>query len=511
MKSGLPRPQALLLVLAGLLLAAPFIAVFLLGLLWLYQHDRLLLWMGLTAGATGLVWVAAWWVRRGVTAEWREQAEQPVRPPEPDWAPLEQAAWAEVARLSENVTDECITDRDRLLQVAEETLRRVAAHYHPAQEDPLWEFTLPEALLLSERISARLRKLLLEEVPLSHRIRVGRVLRLWGYKPVVSSGLAYGRQAWRAYRLARLANPLHALAAELRELFMQELSSSARAYLLRRLGRIWVEEVGRAAIELYSGRLQRDADALARLAEQESDDGHADRPLPGVPRVLVVGQPQVGKSSLVNALLGEPLAGADALPLTAGQTGYRLQREGVAPVLLVDTPGLGTGWAQEALVDAAAGADLVLWVCAAHRADRGVDRAALDSVRGWFEAHPERRRPPVRVVASHVDRLSPKREWQPPYDLDPLEERPKARRIDAAVGAIADDLAVERGQVIPLSLRGDAPWNLERLVSEVAGLLPAMEQTRRVRLARQPMGGWRQVAGQLGRGGQRLWRGLRRR
>ncbi|ABI56946.1 GTPase [Alkalilimnicola ehrlichii MLHE-1] len=492
--------------LAALVVAAPFVALFGFGLLWLHQQGWLLIWAGAAAFATGLVWSALLWLRRRWQVELRDRAEQPVRPADPDWAPLEQAAWAEVARLSEAVEPTLVTDRDRLLQTAEQTLRAVAGHYHPEHDDPVWAFTLPEALLLSERISARLRRLLLDEVPFSHRIRVGQVLRLWGYKPAVTAGLSYGQRAWRAYRLARLANPLHALAAELRGLFMQELSTTARDYLLRRLGRIWVEEVGRAAIELYSGRLQRDAEALAALAEAEGAEREA--ALPGRPRVLVVGQPQAGKSALINVLLGEQQAGSDALPLTGDRVGYICGLPGGDEVLLIDTPGLGRKWDVDQLIQTADGVDMVLWVSPAHRADRGPDRAALQALRDHFQAHPERRSPPIRLIASHIDRLSPKREWAPPYRWDPPEERPKAQNIAAAREAMARELELAPGQIIPARLDAVAPYNREQVLAELEALLPVMAQGRRVRLERQPASGRvAEVVRQAARGGRRLLSG----
>jgi len=511
MRAWLSRLQIAGVLLGALLLAAPFVAAFGLGLFWLYQHGLLLVWIGVAAAVAGGLWLVAFAARRRLRARARAQAREPVRPPEADWAPQEQAAWDEVMRLSGEADPEMVTDQQRLLQAGVETLRAVAAHYHPEQDDPLWEFTLPEALLLSERLSVRLRRLLLEEVPFSHSIRVGQVLRLWGYRPMVSSGLAYGRQAWQVYRLARLANPLHALASELRELFTQELSGAAREHLLRRIARIWVEEVGRAAIELYSGRLQRDADALAELARAEERTNAPTESLPGRARVVLAGRTQGGKSSLVNALAGEFRAGTDALPLTPVAQGHVLSLPDGAEILLVDTPGLGGPMDTAALIEAVADADMLLWVVPAHRADRAGDREALQAVRDWFAQRPQRRQPPLRVVASHIDRLSPARDWAPPYRIDPPEDRRKAQGIAAAREAVADDLGVPPEHVIPARLDAAAPYNVDRVAAELQASLPAMQQTRRARLLRQPQDTWRQALRQARRGGGRLLRQLRRR
>ncbi|WP_018174702.1 MULTISPECIES: GTPase family protein [unclassified Thioalkalivibrio] len=502
----LTRLQVTGVTFAAFLLLSPFVVAFVLGLFWLYEHNALLIWIAAAAIAAGSVWGMTLWARHRIKVHTRERTTEPVRPADGDWAPLEHAAWAEVMRLSEQASGEIVTDYDRLREAGEETLRTVAAHYHPEQEDPIWEFTVPEALLLSERVSARLRKILLEEVPLSDRLRMGQILRVWGYRPMVASGLSYGRTAYKAYRIARLANPLHALAAELRDRFFNELSGSAREYLLRRVARIWIEEVGRAAIELYSGRLQHDADALAEIADQEAQaSGPAEEAFPGRPKILVVGQPQAGKSTLVNALLGEYRAATDVLPLTAEQEGYLLTLADGQELLLVDTPGLGDRMDVDTLVDAAQTADLVLWVAPAHQADRSPDHEALQAVRRFFAERPDRRQPPIRIVASHIDRLSPAREWEPPYTLDPPEERPKAQNIAAARQAIAADFGLPEQEVIPARLDGATPYNIDALTAELETLIPAMQQTRKTRLLRHPSSrSLRQIWRQTRKGAGRL-------
>ncbi|WP_019623622.1 GTPase family protein [Thioalkalivibrio thiocyanoxidans] len=491
---------------AAVLLLSPFLAAFILGLLWLYEHNALLIWIAAAAIAAGSVWGMTLWARHRIKVHTRERTTEPVRAADGDWAPLEHAAWAEVMRLSEQASGDIVTDYDRLRAAGEETLRTVAAHYHPEQEDPIWEFTVPEALLLSERVSARLRRILLEEVPLSDRVRMGQLLRVWGYRPMVASGLSYGRTAYKAYRIARLANPLHALAAELRDRFFNELSDTAREYLLRQVARIWIEEVGRAAIELYSGRLQHDTDALAEIAQQEVQaSAPSEDPFPGRPKILVAGQPQAGKSTLVNALLGEYRAATDVLPLTAEQEGYLLTLADGQELLLVDTPGLGDRMDVDTLVEAAQTADLVLWVAPAHQADRSPDHEALQAVRRFFEERPERRQPPIRIVASHIDRLSPAREWEPPYAIDPPDDRPKAHNIAAARQAIAEDFGLPEQEVIPARLDGPMPYNIDALTTELEALIPAMQQTRRTRLLRYPPAHtWRRLWRQAHQGTRRL-------
>jgi GTP-binding protein len=70
--------------------------------------------------------------------------------------------------------------------------------------------------------------------------------------------------------------------------------------------------------------------------------GPADFPAEGLPEVAVVGRSNVGKSSLINALLRQRVARTSAAP---GKTRlaniYRVQRGSAPPFCLVDLPGYG--------------------------------------------------------------------------------------------------------------------------------------------------------------------------
>ncbi|MBI3492980.1 MAG: ribosome biogenesis GTP-binding protein YsxC [Acidobacteria bacterium] len=68
----------------------------------------------------------------------------------------------------------------------------------------------------------------------------------------------------------------------------------------------------------------------------------ADFPGDGLPEVALVGRSNVGKSSLINALVRQRLARTSAAPgKTRLANVYRVTRNGGAPVYLVDLPGYG--------------------------------------------------------------------------------------------------------------------------------------------------------------------------
>src|ERR671930_2486909 len=70
--------------------------------------------------------------------------------------------------------------------------------------------------------------------------------------------------------------------------------------------------------------------------------GAGDFPRDRLPEVALVGRSNVGKSSLINALVRKPLARTSAAPgKTRLANFYRVQRGTSPPLYLVDLPGYG--------------------------------------------------------------------------------------------------------------------------------------------------------------------------
>ena len=75
--------------------------------------------------------------------------------------------------------------------------------------------------------------------------------------------------------------------------------------------------------------------------------GAADFPADGLPEVALVGRSNVGKSSLINALLRQRIARTSAAPgKTRLANVYRVTRDSSRPLYLVDLPGFGYARAQ---------------------------------------------------------------------------------------------------------------------------------------------------------------------
>ena len=512
MKERLRRRSYLLpiVIASGLLLPALTLLPF--GTLWLWQKGYLLHW---AVGAACLVAIATLVQRRvlrslaptddGAAASEPRQADDLV---DASWTPAEAQAWSDVLAVAQRVDVASLTSREAILALGGETVRTVAKRLHPAVAEPLWQFTVPEAFAIIERVSRRLGAFTSETIPFSDRLTVGRVMSLYNWRGAVN----LAEKAYDVWRLVRLVNPFTALTHELRERLSKQMLAWGQAQITQRLAHAYVLEVGRAAIDLYGGRLRVAARQVhaemstAAAADTADIDRRTIEPL----RILVAGQIGAGKSSVVNALANEIHATVDALPATSQFTAYALRRDGFPGAHLIDSPGLGaTPDERKIVIDRAMDCDLVLWVVAAHRADRDLDRLAISELRRAFENVPNRRRPPLVLVLTHIDRLRPFQEWSPPYDLESIEQL-KSQSIRAAVDVIAKELEVEPSDVIPVSVGQRTSYNIDALWACMLIVLPDAQRAqlvRRLHDARSEMS-WRRVWSQAVSAGRVLRRSL---
>ncbi|MEX0584220.1 MAG: GTPase domain-containing protein, partial [Natronospirillum sp.] len=400
-KQAVHRQIIRLTSLVLVLIVLPVLLLLPAGVIWLWERGWVYWWLLLAAVLTLGGYLFARWIQRRLApverpkdSDQTQDTDAPVAEPDANWSPQDLEAWREVQTLAQQTDRDILASQTLLLQRARTVIDRVALHYYPEHKDPIWNFTLPEALLLSERISQRLRLVLIEHVPAAHMIQVGQIMRLWQLK---TTSQKFYQGAYFAYRLVRWVNPVAAILAEARERVLEVAFGSTSNYLRQKGARIWVEEVGRAAIELYSGRLHGDPQQLADLATQET----VARPVPGPVQVLIAGQVNVGKSSLVNALLQDSQVAVDLLPMTTGSERYQLTNEGEPIAVLIDTPGITSGHSSAWWHRQCAEVDCLVWVVAAHRADRELDLRALETLRENFRGQPQRSMPPVLVVVSH--------------------------------------------------------------------------------------------------------------
>ncbi|MBK1717158.1 GTPase family protein [Thiocystis violacea] len=466
---------------ALLLWVIPFVALLPMGLLWLHEQGAVLVWLG----SILLFSVAGYALQQWRRKEARDALDAARTQPDPAWPPLADGAWALVEAMAEGIdpADWPLDEEMRLGALARRTLEQIAGYYHPEVDQPLLELRLPHALLIIERASRDLRESLTEHIPFSHRLTVGALARAYRWKP-------FAERLLGLYRAGNLVlNPSHALLNEAWGRLRERGFTAAREDLYRWLLQEYVRKVGHYAIELYSGRLllsdedpvRRPTQASSRDLERAEAETASGGPLEEPLRILVLGRSNTGKSSLINALFGQLRAAIDLVPdTTRALTPYRLEREGVDVALIFDTPG-SERLAYKSLHDAATAADMIIWVSAAHRPDRQSERQTLDALRTAQGARVDRRPPPLMVVVTHIDRLRPLREWQPPYDLTDTTNL-KAMSIQAAVTALAADLEVPIANVIPVCLAEGRVYNVDD--SLWTALIEQTDRAQRVRLLR---------------------------
>jgi predicted GTPase len=493
----LSYPRIALLAVALLL---PAVSLIPLGTLWLWEHGAVIYW----AIAMCIVVIAAYALQRRLIVPLppQELATSDLNEPgDARWTPRQDEAWSDVLNLAGSVESDRITSRDALLSLGLETIEVVAKRLHPERREPLLQFTVPEALAVIERASNGLHQFITRTFPLGERITVAQVMWLYRWRGAV--GLV--ERGYDLWRIVRLLNPVTAATQELRERFTRQIYEMGRAHIGRRLAHAFVKEVGRAAIDLYGGNVRASEATGTQLSSVSRRDLDATKARDAEPiRIVVAGQSGSGKSSLVNALADAIEAAVDALPATKSFTPYTLTHEGLPAALIIDSPGLSEARAFGDLIAAVDDCDMLLWTCSATRPAREVDRAALAAIRAHFATQPNRRRPPMLLVLTHIDTLRPFKEWEPPYDLTSATQG-KAMAIRSAMEAAGADLGFAAGEIVPVRVDiAVAPYNIETVWAKIIELVPEAQRARLLRNLRDIKSepAWRAVLAQAASAGR---------
>ena len=445
-----------------------------LGLLWLLEKSALWPWVVslLTCAAIGSV-STIWLSHRN-----RKIVALSASGPETSWAPREVEVWSKVDALAEAAAlkDWPLKDLPRWIDLGRHVVEVVAKHYHSNSSQPILEISIPHMLRLIELAARDLGRDVRENIPLSDRVTLGDLLGGARLKPFADSALAL-------LRVGRfIVNPTSAVSREVEGILKDQLMAVGQDELHRSLLQEYVRRVGRYAIELYSGTLRfEDDDPLERLSAATIADLDTARDSQTEPlRILVLGRTNAGKSSLINALFGKLIAAADIVPTTSRLTPYELELAGAERLIVTDSPGLET-LTQDDLRSAACGADMIIWVCSANRADRAADRRGLDMVRADLLADPSRKPPPIIITLSHIDQLRPFNDWSPPYDLGDLSNA-KSQSICASLEAVSGDLDVDPELIVPVCLEPKRLYNVDDTLW--VAILSNLGEAARVRLLR---------------------------
>jgi predicted GTPase len=495
-RSAMLRWDRLLAVVA---LAMPFLVAMLAGFAWMVEHGWLFAFIAVSISIgvlVGLTRIATSWRRRRSNADARPLARLHAKV-DPDWSVGEKRAF-ETAR---NYIDEKTTTAlpwEQLQPVAEEVVRRVA-NASGKQGKGVLNFTIPEALLLIDRVVVRLRGDIRDHVPFADSLSVGTLHWLWQHRDIARKVKTHGTTAWR---VVRAINSLPvAILREIEGAIAEGHSSFVTGEGTAVVQALLLEEVAAAAVDLYSGKLRfSDAELLdLRLAAGEED--RARLATPDMPlRVAVAGQFSAGKSSLINALLGSNMAETDIIPTTDGFQAY-LSDFGGVPTALLDMPGLdGSKRVMHTVLEDLVCADLVIWTIRANRPAREIDRAAIAELRQFFNERPERRMPPVIVVITCVDAIFPS--W--PFSENFLTDDAMTL-VNDIVAAVEEDIGDTQVHPVPVALT-EPDWNVDTLRDRVDGCVgeALMAQRNRLRVESNTSG----VLSEVSRAGRGLSKGI---
>ncbi|HEY3789292.1 MAG TPA: GTPase [Urbifossiella sp.] len=433
----------------------------------------------------GLAYLLAWrWTRR-------HKLFPPTDSPPPNyWTDRDKIAWDKVeakAKSFDKITTDQLADPRHYSELALDLAAQVARVYYPNGATPFDHLTLPEVLACLELAAADLDELVKKYVPGSHMICVG--------------DLQKARKAAEMYKLGQnaywagsmLLNPLQVGVRWAASRYgLGTLFDKLQGNILLWFHTAFVQHFGHYLIEMNSGRLRVGVKRYREIMNLHGEPPVEAGPAPVVaehdrsektppPRVVqpisiaVLGPVKAGKSSLVNALIGQQAAMVDALPVPHVGIRYQMTFPGGELLSILDTSGYGQDGANEyefaAATEAAREADLVLFVTTATNPGRRSDVDLLDRLAAWFTERPQLKRPPVLAAVNQIDLLSPKAEWAPPYDWQ-TGTRPKEATIRDCLTAVKEQLGERVVEIVPVCARqGESFGIVEGLVPTIAAQL----------------------------------------
>jgi uncharacterized protein len=480
--------------------------------------------MGLSLGSA---YFLAWRWQKGI------RARQVEKPPPMHWTDRDRLAWTRVEERqkgSDSVPLERVGEAQFYFDVAQEMAKELAVVYRPDATDPMGIVTVPEILTVIELASHDLNELARTYVPGSHMMTVDN----WR---TARKAIDWYRKASNVYWLASaVIDPIKTATRYFAAQYgMGKPMEQFQQHAIRWFYTAYVREIGFYFIELYSGRLKVGAARYRELMAQHDhkpgepqldvppadetvpDESPPSKPTTAAVTLALIGQVKAGKSSLINALLGKRKAATDILPLTNEVTRYDLDSPGIPTRLgLLDTAGYGRSGVTEdnleATAEAVQSSDLVLLVTQARNPARKADVEFLVQLRAWFEKRPHLRFPPMLVVLTHVDLLTPAMEWSPPYDWrDGI--RLKEKSMFEAIASARESFPEATG-IVPCRTSAGSEWGVqEELLSEIVALLGEAKAVSLLRClhAEADEGRVKKVFAQLWAAGRKaldVWRGV---
>ena len=395
-----PASSAARYILVATALLLPTLSLVPLGGLYLWQNGYVLWWALAALASVALVaamqrWLLAGAVRTPPPKDGKSPAAgdgQESGLADPTWSPAEAQAWADVKVVASRVDLEKMVDLDAVVLLGRNTVDVVARRLHPSRNDAIWQFTLPEALAISERVSRRLGRMIEAKVPFGDRMTVSQFLAIYQWRHMIDTA----ERVYDIWRLVRLVNPATALTNEARERLSRALFQWGREHVMRRLVEAYVEEVGRAAIDLYGGRLKITRARVDELVDGPEAAGDL-AALSRAPVIALVAGGSEGARENAAALLrmveqDQARAMVDALGTKDAPTSVS---DLVGMEVRLSHVDITLAKQHRRLIEEAGEADLVVWAIAEDKTPLDAHRDALSAIAQHFQATPSRLAPPI--------------------------------------------------------------------------------------------------------------------